>query len=60
MPVLLEIISLEEIRNKLLTESRIEDEQQKAGYVNGVLDMYNEAKKRQKALIESEKEGKKR
>ena len=37
--------TLEEIMNRLLNGCRKEPEAQRSGYINGVLDMYNEAKK---------------
>lgn len=37
--------TLEDIRNRLITECQREPEVQRAGYVNGVLDMYNAARK---------------
>ena len=45
--------TLEDVRNRLITECHAEPAEQKSGYVNGVLDMYNAAKKLQK---EGEKE----
>jgi len=36
--------TLEDIRNRLITECKREQESERAGYVNGVLDMYNAAK----------------
>lgn len=40
--------TLESVRNKLLTECPREPENQRSGYVNGVLDMYNAVKKLQR------------
>lgn len=40
--------TLEDIRNRLITECRREPEAERAGYVNGVLDMFNAVKKLQK------------
>ena len=37
--------TLEEIRNRLLSESRKQKDDEKPGYINGVLDFYLEAKK---------------
>ena len=37
--------TLEDVRNRLLTECRREQESERAGYVNGVLDFYNEVRK---------------
>lgn len=48
--------TIEEIRNRLITESKQQPEQTRPGYVNGVLDFYNEIKKREEALIGSRKE----
>ena len=36
--------TIEDVRNRLITECRREQEAERAGYVNGVLDMYNAAK----------------
>ena len=46
--------TLEEIRDKLLKETTKQGESadKRSGFVNGVLDMYNEVKKRQDQLIE--------
>ena len=46
-----EIPALEDIRNRLITECHAEPVDQRAGYINGILDMYNEAKKRQEKLL---------
>lgn len=40
--------TLEDIRNRLITECHKEPEAQRSGYVNGVLDLYNAVKKQQK------------
>ena len=40
--------TIEDVRNRLITECRREQESERAGYVNGVLDMYNEAKRLEK------------
>lgn len=40
--------TLEEIRDCLITNSRMQKEDQRAGYVNGILDFYNEIKKQEK------------
>jgi hypothetical protein len=37
--------TLEDLRNRLILECKVEPQEQRAGYVNGVLDMYNLAKK---------------
>jgi len=39
--------SIESIRNRLITECRTEPEKERPGYVNGVLDYYNELRKQQ-------------
>lgn len=39
--------TLEDIRNRLVTQCRYEPEAQRAGYINGVLDMYNATKKKE-------------
>lgn len=39
--------TLEDIRNRLITECRKEPEHERPGYVNGILDFYNEIKKLQ-------------
>lgn len=39
--------TLEDIRNKLITECRSEPEKERPGYINGILDMYNAARKLQ-------------
>lgn len=51
-----EIPDLSDMRNKLVLDCKLEPEEQRAGYVNGVLDMYNEAKKRQEQLLAVGKE----
>jgi len=43
----LEQESIESIRNRLITECRAEPEKERPGYVNGVLDFYNELRKQQ-------------
>jgi hypothetical protein len=40
--------SLEDIRNRLIQDCSKEPEQQRSGYVNGILDFYNAAKKQEK------------
>ena len=45
--------TIEEIRNRLITESRLQPELTRPGYVNGVLDFYNEIKKREEVPIDS-------
>jgi hypothetical protein len=37
--------TIENARNRLITECHKEPEAQRSGYINGVLDMYNEARK---------------
>ena len=48
--------TIEEIRNRLLTESRLQPEQNRPGYVNGVLDFYNELKKKEEIPVGQRKE----
>jgi hypothetical protein len=40
--------TLEDIRNRLITDCKREPEAERAGYINGLLDMYNAARKLQK------------
>lgn len=40
--------TLEELRNRLIAESRREPMEARPGYINGVLDFYNAVKKQQK------------
>ena len=47
-----EIHSLEDIRNRLISACTAEPAEQRSGYINGILDMYNESKKRQALLLE--------
>lgn len=47
MPVIVKE-TLEESRNRLIAESRRETGNERPGYINGVLDMYNAAKNQQK------------
>ncbi len=47
--------TLEDIRNRLITECRREPEIERPGYVNGILDFYN-AIKHQEDLASSKKE----
>jgi hypothetical protein len=37
--------TIEDIRNRLITECKREPEANRAGYINGVLDMYNEVRR---------------
>ena len=39
--------TLEDVRNKLITECKREPETERPGYVNGILDMYNAVRKLQ-------------
>ena len=48
--------TLEEVRNRLIIESRLQPEHQRTGYVNGVLDMYNLVKKREDSMLAEKKE----
>ncbi len=40
--------TLEDIRNRLITECHKEPQEQRSGYVNGVLDMFNAVKRLEK------------
>lgn len=40
--------TFEDVRNKLITDCRKEPEAERAGYINGVLDLYNAAKRLEK------------
>ena len=40
--------TLEEIRNRLIAESRREPLEARPGYINGILDMFNAIKNQQK------------
>lgn len=42
--------SLEEIRNRLIMESSAQPEEWRPGYVNGILDFYSQAKRKEEAL----------
>lgn len=42
--------TLEDVRNKLITECHREPELQRSAYINGVLDMYNATKKLQEDI----------
>lgn len=44
--------TIEDIRNRLLTECKKEPEEQRAGYVNGILDFYNTLRMQQDKEIE--------
>ena len=37
--------TLEDVRNRLITECRREQDSERPGYVNGILDMYSAVKK---------------